>query len=132
MHDRQLPNPVYTDTSKALLLIKRFRITSESFIVFLISVQSLLFFMIPDRPLLSRISETAILSVTKLHTHVGPCPLVVHLIFFLDDPDYHSGSRAKSRILRFSSISLKVIIGSSFPVPLIVDLDKCYLSSSLT
>ena len=62
-------------------IIKRFRIISESFIVFLISVLFLiLFLMIPDRPLLSRISETAILSVTKLHTR-GPVPLVVHLIF---------------------------------------------------
>ena len=66
-----------------ILNYKRFRIISESCIVFLISVLSLiLFFMIPDRLLLSQITKAAIFSVTKFQTHGGPLPLVVHLILF--------------------------------------------------
>ena len=116
-------------TIKLQVIFKRFRITSESYIVFLFSVLSLLlFFMIPDRPLPSRISETAILSVTKLHTHVGVC-LLSCTWYFLRQSELPFWIWSQIRILRFSSISPKLIMRSSFPVSLIVDLDKCYLSS---
>ena len=91
--------------------------TLESFIVFLISVLSLLkdsdfigifycfsnfgtiliiiILFFPDTQLESQISETASHSATKLHSYMDPYPTHCSAHFGVD-PDYRSGSRAKS------------------------------------
>ena len=89
----------------------------------------ILFF--PHRPLLAKISETTTPSVTKLHTHVDPYLLFVHLICF---------ERIRITILdlepnqcfQTSSFSPKLTVGSSIAVPLSVGLGKSCLSPSLS
>ena len=46
-------------------------------------------------PLTSEISETAQHWVSKLHSYIDPYPTTCRALFGVD-PDYHSGSRAKS------------------------------------
>ena len=46
-------------------------------------------------PLTSQISKTAQHLVTKLHSYIDPYPTTCSARFGVD-PDYHSGSRAKS------------------------------------
>ena len=53
----------------------------------------ILFF--PDGRLESQISETASHSATKLNSYIDPYPTQCSARF-CGDPDYHSGSRAKS------------------------------------
>ena len=87
----------------------------------------------PYARLLAKISETAhAFSHQISHTCMDPYPTYrAPDTIFESDPDYHSGSRAKSVIFRLSSLSPKFIIGSSIAIPLSVGLGKSYLSSSL-
>ena len=75
-------------------------ISSESFIVFWVSVLSLLFFFFRIDPLTLQISETGQHWVTKLHSYIDPYPTTC-IAHFSVDPDYCSGYRAKSRFVDF-------------------------------
>ena len=57
-------------------------------------------FMFPHQRLESQISKTATHSATKLNPYIDPYPTMCSARFGVD-PDYHSGSRAKSRFSDF-------------------------------
>ena len=87
-----------------------------------------------DRPLNRKnLKNRNAFSHQTLHTCMDPYPTYRAVRYFSSvDPDYHSGSRAKSVIFRLYSLSPKFIIGSSIAIPLSVGLGKSYLSSSLS
>ena len=135
---------VACNCSFLVIIIKRFRfyrnllllILSESFYCFsnfgtIIIIIIIIILSFRITPLTSQFSETAQHWVTKLHSYIDPYPTTCRAHFGVD-PDYHSGSRAKSVFSDSPHLSQKLIIGSSIAIPLSVVLDKSYFSSSLS
>ena len=71
-------------------------VTSDcSCLVIIIIIILLLFLFFPDTRLESQISKTETHSATKLHSYMDPYPTHCSARFGVD-PDYRSGSRARS------------------------------------
>ena len=84
-----------TVTSDCSCLVKRFRFHQNLLLFFEFRYYPYYSFFFPDGRLESQISETASHSATKLNSYIDPYPTQCSACFG-GDPDYHSGSRAKS------------------------------------
>ena len=84
-----------TVTSDCSCLVKRFRILRNLLLFFEFRYYPYYSFFFPHQRLESQISKTASHSATKLHSYIDPYPTMCSARFGVD-PDYHSGSRAKS------------------------------------
>ena len=105
-------------------LIKRLQITSESFIVFLISVLSSFFFQVFRTGFCSRKSPKLQHLQSPNFTHMWTLASCHAPDIFQADLDDYSGSRAKIWIFRIFFISLKLITQFSSLTPLQVDLTR--------
>ena len=76
-------------------LVKRFRFYRNLLLFFEFRYYPYYSFFFPHQRLESQISETASHSATKLHSYIDPYLTTCSARFGVD-PDYHSGSRAKS------------------------------------